>query len=381
MTESLASPPPLTRAAACTAFRRALRAWYERHRRDLPWRRTRDPYCIWVSEILLQQTRVETALGYYERFVAALPDVQALAAAPLDRVLKLWEGAGYYSRARNLHKAAQQVVAERGGRLPTSAAAWAALPGVGRYTAAAIASISADEAVAAVDGNIKRVLVRLFRVELPINAPAAQTEFWRLADQLLARQAPGSFNQAMMELGARICTPRLPACGACPVPGSCAAYQAGVVEHLPVRRVRPPAPQVHSVAAVLERGGRYLLVKRPENGLLGGLWEFPAQHCAPSQNGEDPADAAPAALLRHLEDGLGVNATLRAPVGALTHVFTHFRLRQQVFLGEAAGGRARRGPYAAVRWVRWTELDTLALTRLTRRTLALLQQRNGRISD
>ncbi|MEW6253156.1 MAG: A/G-specific adenine glycosylase, partial [Planctomycetota bacterium] len=208
----LAAPPPVDPAPAFSIpqFRRALLTWYRRTARRLPWRDTHDPYRVWVSEIMLQQTRVDTVVPYYEHFLAAFPTAQALAAAPLPRVLHLWQGLGYYRRARHLHRAALLLVRGHGGELPRTASAWSALPGVGRYTAAAIASIVHGEPVAAVDGNVKRVLARLCRITDDLDAPATQRRLWALADALLAPRAPGDFNQAMMELGARVCTPRTP---------------------------------------------------------------------------------------------------------------------------------------------------------------------------
>jgi A/G-specific adenine glycosylase len=237
-------------AAEKRRVRAALLRWYRANRRDLPWRRTRDPYRIWLSEILLQQTRVETGLPYYERFVAAFPTVADLAAAPLDRVLKLWDGLGYYTRARNLHRAARLVVHERGGVLPRTAEQWQQLPGIGRYTAGAIASIAFDAAVPVVDGNVKRVFARVFCIERCIDAPAIQTELWRIAADLLPPTAPGDFNQSLMELGARLCTPRKPRCADCPIRRCCAAHAAGAQDRLPRRR---PKKRTGSRAAVRKK--------------------------------------------------------------------------------------------------------------------------------
>jgi A/G-specific adenine glycosylase len=226
------------------ALRRALLTWFRRAARDLPWRRTRDPYRIWLSEVLLQQTRVRTVPPYYARLVIAFPTVRRLAAAPLEHVLKLWQGLGYYRRAVNLHRAARVIMDQRRGVLPRSAAEWQELPGVGRYTACAIASIAYSEPVPVVDGNVRRVLARLLAVRAPIDGQATQKRLWKLAEMLLARRAPGAFNQALMELGARACTPRRPGCMACPVRGWCAAHLSDTQHDLPVRRRKRPSPLV-----------------------------------------------------------------------------------------------------------------------------------------
>ncbi|MBI3119584.1 MAG: A/G-specific adenine glycosylase, partial [Candidatus Hydrogenedentes bacterium] len=217
------------------AIRRALLAWYRQEARDLPWRRTADPYRIWISEVMLQQTRVDQGLPYYERFLDAFPDLATLAAASEDQVLKAWEGLGYYTRARNLHKTAQTVAEQHGGKLPERAELLQLLPGVGRYTAGAIASICFGERVPVLDGNVKRVLARVHRIEDSIDDPATEKELWILAAELVPPRGPGEFNQSMMELGARLCTPKKPRCEECPVSAHCSAFAAGVQELLPAR--------------------------------------------------------------------------------------------------------------------------------------------------
>ncbi len=353
-------------ADGLSELRAALRAWYRAHARDLPWRRTRDPYRVWVSEILLQQTRVETALAYYERFVAALPDVAALAAASEERVLKLWEGAGYYARARNLHRAARLVVAQRGGALPRNAAEWAELPGVGPYTSAAIASIAGGEPVATVDGNIRRVLARLFLVRRPVAEPATQAELWRLARRLLDREAPGEFNQALMELGARVCTPRRPRCTECPVARWCAAQAAGLQAAVPVRQRRVATPRVRALAALVRRGGRVLLVRRTRPGLLRGFWTLPAEECRPRERATD-------VLQRAVRGVLGGRARLVETrlLGAVTHVFTHRMLSVKVYECRVGSVMIAARSAAGVRWVSPGQVGALPLSRLDRKLLAV----------
>lgn len=353
-------------AAEKNALRRALLAWYRRHARDLPWRRTSDPYRVWLSEIMLQQTRVEAVIPYYERFLAAFPAVRDLAAAPLDRVLKLWEGLGYYSRARNLHTAAQHIVQERGGQFPQTAVEWQALPGIGPYTAGAIASIAFRRRAAALDGNIQRVLARLFCLQESIDAPRTHAELWRCAEDLLPRAAAGDWNQALMELGATVCIPKHPRCLTCPVKNHCAAYARGVQEKLPVRRAKPPVPVREAVAAALEKHGRYLLAKRPSKGLLGGLWQLPSTALEP---GQTPAET----LAAFLKATFGLKAAVGPPVGTVTHGFTHFTLQLHVHRARILGGKLRKADAVETAWATPAEFEDYAFANADRKALALLR--------
>jgi A/G-specific adenine glycosylase len=243
---------------------RALLAWYRKTARDLPWRRSRDPYRVWISEIMLQQTQIATVIPYYERWMHRFPSVQSLAKAPLDDVLKAWEGLGYYARARNLHKAAQTLTSTA---WPKSAEGWREVPGVGAYTAAAIASICFGERVAVFDGNVRRVLSRLAAADVTV--PPGP------------RGVPGDYNQALMELGQRICTPRNPACGDCPVSKQCRARRKGEVERWPLKKERKAVPHQEVAVGVIWDGGRVYVQRREEEGLLGGLWEFPPRRAPP----------------------------------------------------------------------------------------------------
>ncbi len=253
-------------------IRRSLLRWFDAHKRDLPWRRTRDPYRIWLAEIMLQQTRVPTVIPYYRRFLRAFPTMHKLARAHLNSVLRLWAGLGYYSRARNLHGAAKRIVREHGGRFPATLEQALALPGVGDYTARAILSIACQEPVAVVDGNVARVLVRLLRLHTadPNNRAALQP----LADKLVAPRRPGDFNQALMELGSTVCLPRAPRCSECPLEKLCAARQAGVERELGLRRIKRARPTTTLNVFVARQNGRVLLVREP-NGMFSGLWHFP----------------------------------------------------------------------------------------------------------
>lgn len=258
------------------AFHRGLPRWYRRHHRRLPWRSTRDPYRIWVSEIMLQQTRVETVRPYYARWLRAFPTLQSLARAPDDRVLKLWEGLGYYSRARNLHRAAQSVARDHGGKLPHTVDGLRALPGIGRYTAGAIGSIAFGQRAPLVDGNVARVFARVFAIRANVKSPRTTRSLWKLASDLLPNAHVGEFNQALMELGALICTPARPHCDLCPLRRVCRARAHGLIDQLPNRGAKLRTVHVVSKAAFVKRGNRILLRRRPRRGLLANFWELPA---------------------------------------------------------------------------------------------------------
>ena len=326
------------------ALRRSLVAWFRREARDLPWRRTRDPYAVWLSEIMLQQTRVDQGTPYYERFLAAFPDVHALADATDDQVLKLWEGLGYYTRARNLHRAARIIAHERGGRFPSTAEEWQALPGVGRYTAGAIASIAFGERVAVLDGNVIRVLTRVYNIDELSDAPATRKILWELAESLVPAKAPGDFNQAMMELGARVCTPRNPLCETCPVRRVCDAHALGVQELRPVRNAKRSTPHQEHVVAIIVRRGRYLLAKRPAHGLLGGLWEFPSGEVyAGETHGR--------ALRRILREAFGVKIIAGPHIATVTHAYSHFKVTLNVYSCSLEGGEPSPRIHVESKWV------------------------------
>jgi A/G-specific adenine glycosylase len=322
---------PTVRPDAPSSYRpdpASLLAWYDRQRRLLPWRAPPgsrpDPYRVWLSEIMLQQTTVATVGPYFDRFVARWPDISALAAAPLDDVLRLWQGLGYYARARNLHACARVLAERHGGRFPDSRAALRALPGIGAYTAAAIAAIAFDRRVAAVDGNVERVVARLHAVAAPL--PAAKPRLAALAAALVPSQRPGDFAQAMMDLGATVCTPRRPRCVLCPWRSACAAGRSGRAEAFPARAERPERPQRFGVAFWLTRAdGAVLLRRRPDNGLLGGMIEIPSTTWRALPWGLDEAmPAAPAP------------AEWSLLPGTVRHGFTHFRLELAVAAATAA---------------------------------------------
>jgi A/G-specific adenine glycosylase len=354
-------------AADLPSLRRRLLAWYARRRRRLPWRATRDPYRIWVSEVMLQQTQVKTALPYYRRFLRRLPTLRKLAAADLEEALKLWEGLGYYARPRNLHRAARMLVERAGGRVPDRWEDFRALPGVGDYIAAAVLSIAFDRPHAVVDGNVKRVLARLLAIAAPANQPASHKIFQAEADRLLDCRRPGDFNQALMELGALVCTPASPDCGLCPLIRRCAAQNAGMVSQYPRRVASRPVPEERIAVGVVYKNGRVLVTRRPAQGLLGGLWEFPGGRL---RRGESPA----AACVREIKEEVNLEVVVEEPLAQVRHAYSHLRVRLHVFRCRFAAGRVRRNGPIDHRWVRVADLDRLAFPRANRKFIPLLQQ-------
>ena len=342
-------------------FRQALGLWYERCRRDLPWRRTGDPYAVWVSEVMLQQTQVATVIPYYERWMVRFPDLFRLAAADLQAVLKRWEGLGYYARARHFHRAARIVMERHGGKVPDDPAAFRGLPGVGEYIAAAVMSIAFGRPMAVVDGNVKRVLARLLASETPVNGAGAHKAFAPAARVLLDNHRPGRANQALMELGALVCTPRRPRCSACPLAFGCLARQKGSQGAYPRRTMRQPVPEYRLTMGVVFRAGRVLVVQRPTEGLLGGLWEFPGG----SLDNGLPA-AACERVVRQVV-GLEVHADHRLAI--IRHAYTHFRINAEVFCCRWEAGRVRRRGPAAHRWMPPEALKSLPFTGACRKFL------------
>lgn len=272
------------------------------------------------------------------------PNLRALADGSEDQVLKAWEGLGYYGRARNLHKAAKIIMSDHGGCLPETLEGWRSLPGVGRYTAGAIVSIAFGRPVAAVDGNVKRVLARLFCVRDCIDEPAAIEEIWSLAGSLVPRKDPGLFNQALMDLGSRICVPKEPLCGECPLQGYCEAHASGQQSALPRRRPKKKVPHYEIVAAAIRKNGRYLLGKRPSTGLLGGLWEFPGGKVEPGETHEE-------ALVRELREEMDITIRVCERIASVKHAYTHFSITLHAFRCEHVDGRPRKNFHSDVKWV------------------------------
>ncbi|MCB9758942.1 MAG: A/G-specific adenine glycosylase [Alphaproteobacteria bacterium] len=340
----------------------ALLRWYASGHRPLPWRETPTPYRVWLSEIMAQQTRIETMLAYYERFLARWPTVQDLAAASLEEVLSEWSGLGYYSRARNLHKAAQKVAAL--GAFPDTVEGLKQLPGVGDYTAAAIASIAFGRDAAVVDGNVERVLCRWHLVQEDPRDTPVKKRVRALADASLPAGRAGDYNQAMMELGATICTPRAARCGRCPIAEGCGARLQGMVEALPNKPRRGQSPEVRGVCGALQVGSRVLLARRPTEGLLGGLWELPGDDL----EGQAPEDEG---LRRAFADRLGLDVRPVMRLGQVRHIFTHRKLTLGVWAVTLAGEAAEieRRWYIDHGWYAPGQLDGIGLSTLARRSI------------
>ncbi|MBU9719867.1 MULTISPECIES: A/G-specific adenine glycosylase [Bacillaceae] len=311
-------------------YQQDLLKWYDENKRDLPWRRERDPYKIWVSEIMLQQTKVDTVIPYYNRFMKFFPTVQALAEAEEETVLKAWEGLGYYSRARNLHKAVKEVQENYGGQVPAEKEEVHKLSGVGPYTAGAILSIAFNIPAPAVDGNVMRVLSRIFSIYDDISKATTRKRFESIVDEIISKENPSHFNQALMELGALICTPKSPACLICPVQEHCAARAEGVQELLPVKAKKSPPKKKQMKAIVLkDDAGRILIQQRPETGMLAKLWQFP--NIEAEEVVEDYAD-----LKKHLLF-MGLQVDIFEKVHEVRHVFTHLIWEIDVYIGELKG--------------------------------------------
>lgn len=343
-------------AVGARALAGALLKWFDLHARDLPWRRTRDPYAIWVSEIMLQQTQVKTVIPYWEGWLRELPNIAALAAAAPDKIHKLWEGLGYYTRVRNMQKAAQSIVAGHAGRFPEKFDDILALPGIGRYTAGAIASIAFDQPVPVLDGNVIRVLTRLHGIAANPRERQTNARLWSLAGQLVqATRACSHLNQSLMELGALICTPRQPRCPLCPLRAACVARRDGTVETLPNLGPRVTATARRFAAFVVERRGRFLVRQRPAGAINAHLWEFPNVEIGAGGNRRARSDAP-------YQAG---DFTSTKPLCSIKHSITRYRIQLDVF--RAALGKVPRDQSA--RWFPRNELEQLAFTGAHRKIL------------
>jgi A/G-specific adenine glycosylase len=339
--------------------------------RDLPWRRSSDPYRIWVSEAMLQQTQVRAVVPYFLRFVARFPTVATLAAAPLDEVLKIWQGLGYYRRAVNLHRAARLVVERFDGRVPSDAELLRGLPGVGRYMAGAIRSFAFDLPAAVLEANTARVLCRLFAVRGNLADGRVRRRLWQLAHWLLPPRRPGLHNQALMELGALVCTPRRPRCERCPLARYCVARARRLTDQLPERPQRRKLLDVHDVAAVLRRRRRVLIVQIPVGQRWGGLWELPRTTVGPDED-------ARGVLMRHLRDSLGLEITLGRELITVKHGVTHHRITLSCFQTQHVRGRVRPNGYAAHRWELPERLLEYPYSSAQRRVIAAIRSDGGR---
>ncbi len=355
---------PRLRAAEA---RRSLLRWYQRRSRALPWRKSRNPYTVWVSEIMLQQTQIETVIPYYQRFIREFPTARRLARAPLERVLELWSGLGYYRRARNLHGAARELVEKHGGRFPREIKQALSLPGVGVYTARAVLSIAYNQPYAVLDGNVTRVMARLLALRGNLHQPQFRRRIEENLELLLSRRSPGNFNQAMMELGQTVCLPRSPRCPTCPLRRVCRGYQSGNPESYPQQpRPRRQAEQWHLATAVLQKNQQVMLVRGLDGGLLGDLWNFP------SSLGRTGSEAH-ARLQRKLRSLLGTAPSLKGPEHNLHHNITHRSIQVLVYKGVFEAGTADGG----FRWFRPSSVGKAAVSQLARKIARKLGETAG----
>jgi A/G-specific adenine glycosylase len=354
-------------------IRKSLTAWYLKNNRTLPWRKTDDPFSIWVSEMMLQQTQVNTVIPYYQRFVNQFPTIKHLAAADLQQVLKLWEGLGYYARARNFHKAAQMVMKIHDGRVPETWDAFKALPGVGDYIAAAVLSIAFGKPYPVVDGNVKRVLARLFEIGTPVNHSSSFKAFQSIAGKLLNRDDPGMFNQAVMELGALVCKPSSPACDNCPLAKMCLAHQHQNTSSYPVKLKKAPVPEHHIAVGVIFKNNNVLIIRRPERGLLGGLWEFPGGRILT----DEPPETA---CRREIKEKANLTVTIASTLTRIRHAYTHFKIVADIFICDYESGRVRLNGPAAYEWVSLDKLEVFPFHKSNLKFIPHLHklQRNAR---
>lgn len=326
--------------------------WYDKNKRNLPWRQTENPYHIWVSEIMLQQTRVDTVIPYYRRFIDTFPDLYHLANAERQEVLKIWEGLGYYSRARNLQDAARWVVKHCNGKIPQSYDEIRRLKGIGPYTASAVLSIAFKKPYAVVDGNVIRVLSRYFGIEDDVRNQLTKNKIQKLADDILVRQRPGDFNQALMELGARICTPSGPECNSCPLSAGCTAYRTAATNSIPYKSPAKKSPHYHiGVGMIKDDEGQVLIALRPENAMLGGLWEFPG--------GKKRADESlKQTVHRELHEELGVNVKVLEKFIDLNHTYSHFKITLHAYWCHLTSDSQKPAANSSqqIRWVKIPEL-------------------------
>jgi A/G-specific adenine glycosylase len=347
-----------------------LLTWYDREAAPLPWRSASpDPYRVWLSEIMLQQTQAETVKAYYQRFLAAYPDVCALAAAPLDDVLKLWEGLGYYSRARNLHNTARIVAGEMGGNFPTSPQELQKLPGIGRYTAGAVGSIAFNQPAPVLDGNVIRVFARLTDLADDVTQSATRAKLWALAETWMPSERPGDYNQALMDVGRMICKPRNPLCTECPLRIHCHAHANGTQAQRPVKAKKAPTPHYDVAAGIIRNAeGRILIAQRPLDGLLGGLWEFPGGK-------QEAGETLPEALRRELREELGIEVEVGALFVAVRHAFTHFKITLHAYECQHTGGQPRRLGVRDFAWVEQDALSAYSFGKADRQIIAALDER------
>jgi len=351
-------------------FRSRLLAWYDKNKRDMPWRDCHDPYQTWISEIMLQQTRVDQATPYFERFMERFPDVYALAEADQQDVLKVWEGLGYYSRARNMHHAAKTVVDKFKGKIPDTEKDILELKGVGPYTASAVLSIAFSKPHAVVDGNVLRVLTRYLGIEDDIRSAATKNAIQEAADELLDKNRPGDFNQAVMELGATLCTPSNPDCRECPVSAGCVAYSTLKTDSIPYKSPAKKRPHHQIGVGIIKDNEEVLIALRPEDAMLGGLWEFPG---GKQKEGEDIEQT----VVRELKEELGVDVAVTNPLMKLNHGYSHFKITLHAYLCELKNGKPEPKTSQQLKWVSVSELDQYPFPKANRKLTEKLMESEG----
>jgi len=335
--------------------------WFEKSGRDLPWRKTRDPYAIWVSEIMLQQTQVATVIPYHQKFLKSFPTVSHLAKADLSKVLKVWEGLGYYSRARNLHQASQMVVHHFGGKIPDNLKDLLSLPGIGRSTAGAILSFAYNKEAPILDGNIKRVLSRLFAI--PGSKAKTEKILWGISESLIPKGHSNPFNQALMDLGSMLCIPKDPQCPRCPLRYLCKAKASGAPERYPSKVAKKKIPHITAISALIQNDGRVLLNKRPPNGLLGGLWEFPNWKIE-----EKRRLRLRLRLRNHIKKEMGMNVEVKESIGVFHQTFSHFKLTLHIYQCQSSNSNKKRKG----KWIPIKNLDQLAMPKIHRKIANVL---------
>ena len=341
--------------------------WFEINQRYMPWREQPSPYHTWISEIMLQQTQVATVIPYFQRFIASFPSITALAQADQDSVLKHWEGLGYYSRARNLHKAAKVLVSEYQAQLPKDFETLQKLPGIGFYTGAAISSIAFEQPVPVVDGNVLRVFTRFWGIYDDIRNNRVKTMLFHKLSSYVNEGLPSQFNQAIMELGALICQPQNPQCGYCPLKQDCFAYEHKKQTELPVKSPAKKVPIMDVVVALIIQDKKFLIAKRKEEKMLGGLWELPG--------GKIEIDETPeSALIREINEELGVKISLKFPIGLLRHAYSHFKIKLNTYVCEISAGTPKALSGSELAWVTWEDLADYAFPKATLKVFDLIKK-------
>jgi A/G-specific adenine glycosylase len=349
------------------SWNKALVAWFLENQREMPWRSHPSAYRTWLSEIMLQQTQVDTVIPYFNRFLATFPTVEDLAAADLQQVLKMWEGLGYYSRARNLHKAAKEVVDKYHGKLPTSYEELQTLTGIGPYTGAAIASIAFNQPIPVVDGNVLRVFTRFWGIEEDIRLPQVRDSLFEKLKPAISECKPSDFNQAMMELGALLCSPKNPKCALCPISKDCVAFKNNLTESIPFKSKSKPVPHYHIGVGIVQKNGQVLIAKRKETQMLGGLWEFPG---GKQKEGESLTET----VERELFEETTLRVVVKEPLISVNHAYTHFKITLHAYFCDYLGGTPQAKTSDEIKWVSLSEIHTYPFPKANGRVLEKLQE-------